>query len=131
VKYLVMIYANPRNWEHPMFRHNPEFLALPQEEQDEIARQADEMWEEIHRSGEFVEGVALADPGLTRNLRGVDGKPVATDGPYLEAKEQLAGYFVLDCESSERAAEIAARIPDARFAGIEVRPVMDFSGEEM
>lgn len=131
MKYLVMIYANPRNWEHPMFRHNPEFLALPEDERDEIVRQADEMWAEIHRSGEFVEGVALADPGLTTNLRGVDGVPVATDGPYVEAKEQLAGYFVLDCDSQERAAEIATRFPDARFAGVEVRPIMSGSGAEM
>lgn len=131
MKYLVMIYANPRNWEHPMFAHNPEFLALPREERDEIVRQADEMWAEIHRSGEFVAGVALADPGLTTNLRGVDGVPVATDGPYVEAKEQLAGYFVLDCESQERAAAIAARFPDARFAGVEVRPIMSGSGAEM
>ncbi len=131
MKYLVMIYANPRNWEHPMFHHNPGFQALPQEERDEIVRRADEMWEEIHASGEFVEGVALADPALTRHLRGVDGVPVATDGPYLEAKEQLAGYFVLDCESQERAEEIAARFPDARFAGVEVRPIMSMSGAEM
>jgi hypothetical protein len=114
-----------------MFRHDPEFQALPQEERDEIVRQADEMWEEIHASGEFVGGVALADPALARHLRGVDGVPVATDGPYLEAKEQLAGYFVLDCESPERAAEIASRFPDARFAGVEVRPIMSMSGEEM
>jgi hypothetical protein len=57
--------------------------------------------------------------------------PVATDGPYLEAKEQLAGYFVIDCEGPERAAEIAARFPDARFAAVEVRPIMDMSGQEM
>lgn len=131
MKYLVMIYANPRNWEHPMFLHNPEFRALPQEEQDAIRGQADEMWDEIHRSGEFVEGVALADPALTTNVRGVAGAPVTTDGPYLEAKEQLAGYFVLDCESQERAAQIAARFPDARFAGVEVRPIMSMSGAEM
>lgn len=131
MKYLVMIYANPENWEHPMFLHHPDFLALPQEERDEMVRQVDELREEITRSGEFVEGVALADPGLSKNMRGRDGVPVTTDGPYVESKEQLAGYFLLDCESPERAAEIAARLPDARFAGVEVRPVMDLSGEEM
>jgi hypothetical protein len=131
MKYLVMIYGNPRNWEHPMFLHDPGFLALPQEERDEIARQADELRQEITQSGEFVAGVALADPGLTKHVRGRDGVPVITDGPYLEAKEQLAGYFVVDCESPERAAEIAARFPDARFAAVEVRPIMDMSGQEM
>jgi hypothetical protein len=57
--------------------------------------------------------------------------PVTTDGPYVESKEQLAGYFVLDCESPERAASIAARFPDARFAAVEVRPIMDMAGQEM
>jgi hypothetical protein len=78
-----------------------------------------------------VAGEALADPALTKHVRGREGVPVITDGPYLEAKEQLAGYFVVDCESPERAAEIAARFPDARFAAVEVRPIMDMSGQEM
>jgi hypothetical protein len=131
VKYLVMIYGNPLNWEHPMFLHDPGFLALPEEERAEVARQADELRTEMMRSGEFVVGVALADPALTKHVRGRDGVPVTTDGPYLEAKEQLAGYFVLDCETPERAAELAARFPDARFAAVEVRPIMDMAGQEM
>jgi hypothetical protein len=54
-----------------------------------------------------------------------------TDGPFSEAKEQFVGYFLVDCETPERAVEIASRFPDARFAPVEVRPVMDFSGQEM
>jgi hypothetical protein len=54
-----------------------------------------------------------------------------TDGPYVEAKEFLAGYYVVDCDRVERANELAARIPDARFTAIEVRPIMDVGGEEM
>jgi hypothetical protein len=131
VKYLVMIYGNPENWEHPMFHHNSAFLALSESEREDVLRQADELWQEITRSGELIAGEALADPGLTRNMRGRGGVPVTTDGPYLEAKEQLAGYVVLDCESLERAEEIAVRIPDARFAAVEVRPIMDMSGREM
>jgi hypothetical protein len=131
MKYLVMIYGNPLNWEHPMFLHDPGYLALPERERAEIARQAEEFRREMTESGEFVAGVALADPALTRNIRGRDGVPVVTDGPYLEAKEQLAGYFVFDCESQQRAEELAARFPDARFAAVEVRPIMDMAGQEM
>jgi hypothetical protein len=47
-----------------------------------------------------------------------------TDGPYLEAKEYVAGYYLLDCESKERAIELAAQIPDAKYTAIEVRPLM-------
>jgi hypothetical protein len=66
-----------------------------------------------------------------RTVRVRDGVPATTDGPFGEAGEQLAGYFVADCESLERATEIAARFPDARFAAVEVRPIMDLSGQEM
>lgn len=131
MKYLVMIYGNPLNWAHPMYQHDPGFLALPEAERAEITRRAEEFWQELHETGEFVAGVALADPALTRNIRGRDGVPVVTDGPFLEAKEQLAGYFVLECESAERAEELAARFPDARFAAVEVRPIMDMAGQEM
>ena len=54
-----------------------------------------------------------------------------TDGPLAEAKEHFGGYLLLDCESIERATEIAARWPNARFAAMEVRPIMDASGTEM
>jgi hypothetical protein len=60
-----------------------------------------------------------------------DGVPAVTDGPYVEAKEFLAGYYVVECETAERAGELAAQIPDARYTAIEVRPVMDAGGLEM
>jgi len=131
MKYLILIYSNPKSWEHPIFLRTPEFLALSPAERDELSRQAEELHREITESGEFVVGTALADPVNTKTIRIREGVPVATDGPYLEAKEQLAGYFVIDCDSPERAAEIAARFPDARFAAVEVRPIMDMSGQEM
>jgi hypothetical protein len=131
VKYLVLIYTNPENWEHPMFLRNPGFLALPEDERAELVEQAEALRQEITDSGELLVGAALADPTHTKTARLVDGVPATTDGPYLEAKEHLAGYFVLDCESPERAAEIAKRFPDARFGAVEVRPIMDVSGQEM
>ena len=131
MKYLLLIYSNPESWEHPIFSRTPEFLAMPPDERAELTRQADELHREITESGEFVVGTALADPVTAQTIRIREGVPVATDGPYLEAKERLAGYFVIDCDSPERAAEIAARFPDARFAAVEVRPIMDMSGQEM
>ncbi|WP_067488451.1 YciI family protein [Actinomadura hibisca] len=121
MKYLLLIYSNPESWEHPMFERDPEFLALAQAEREEIIQGAEDVFAEISESGELVGGVALADPAGTVTVRAT----VVTDGPYLEAKEQLAGYFVLDCASPERAAEIAARFPDARFGAVEIRPIVD------
>lgn len=131
MKYLLLIYSDPGSWQHPMFLRDPQFLALSTDERAELTRQADEMQREITRSGELIVGAALADPVNTKTIRGRGGPPAVTDGPYLEAKEQLAGYFVVDCDSPERAAEIASRFPDARFTGVEVRPIMDMSGQEM
>jgi hypothetical protein len=66
---------------------------------------------------------------VTVRVRG--GLPATTDGPYVESKEQLAGYFVVDCDSRERATDIAARFPNALFGAVEVRPVMDMSRREL
>jgi hypothetical protein len=131
MKYLLLIYSNPESWEHPIFLQTPEVLAMSDGERAELLERTDAMHREIIESGELVGGTALADPVLTRTARMRDGAPAVTDGPYLEAKEQLAGYIVVDCDSPERAAEIAAGFPDARFGAVEIRPVMDMSGQEM
>jgi hypothetical protein len=131
MKYLLLIYSNPDNWEHPLFLRDPRFLAMPEHERDELTRQAEVMHREITESGELIIAAALADPVTTRTVRVRGGVPATTDGPYLETKEQLAGYLVVDCESPERAAQIAASVPDAQFAAVEVHPIMDTSGEEM
>jgi hypothetical protein len=127
MRYLLLIYSNQENWEHPLFLRHPEFLAMPAKERDGLTRQAEALHREITESGELVGGEALAEPVTARTIRVRDGVPVATDGPYVETKEHLAGFFMVDCESPERAKEIAACIPDARFAAVEVRPIMDTS----
>ncbi|OLF15993.1 YciI family protein [Actinophytocola xanthii] len=131
MRYLLLIYTNAENWEHPIFLRDPRFLALPQAERDELVRQTEALHKEIMSSGELVADAALAAPAAARSVRTRDGAPVSTDGPYVEAKEQLAGFVMVDCETPERAAEIASRFPDARFSAVEVRPVMDDLGQEM
>jgi hypothetical protein len=60
-----------------------------------------------------------------------DGKPISSDGPFAEAKEHLAGFYLVECESMERAVEIAARVPGLAELGlVEVRPVLDPGGLE-
>ncbi|HEX4394104.1 MAG TPA: YciI family protein [Mycobacterium sp.] len=56
---------------------------------------------------------------------------MTSNGPYAEVKEHLAGYHVVDCDSLERALEIAARIPDAALCGVEVRAIIEVTGMEM
>jgi hypothetical protein len=87
---------------------------------------------ELTDSGELVAAEGLAAPGQARVVRaGKGSKPEVTDGPFAEAKEFLAGYWIVDCESPQRAYEIAARASAAPGPGgtplnmpIEVREVM-------
>jgi hypothetical protein len=120
VKYLLMIYMNPNVFE-----------TLSEEEQNAVVNAHGEFQKPIRESGELVGFAALADPSNSTTVRVRDDVPAVTDGPYLEAKEHLAGFYVVDCETVERANELAAMIPDARYTAIEVRPVMEESGLEM
>src|SRR4051794_6908842 len=99
MKYLVMIYSNPQSWGHPAFSRTPEFLAASPDERDGMSARFGELMHEIFESGELLSAQPLADPVNTRTVRVRDGVPTVTDGPFAEAKEQLAGYFVVDCES--------------------------------
>jgi hypothetical protein len=54
-----------------------------------------------------------------------DGEVIASDGPYAEVKEHLAGFYLIECDSIDRAVQYAARVPEADFVEIEVRPVLD------
>jgi hypothetical protein len=124
MKYLLLIYSNPENWEHPIYRETSAFRELPAEERHALDRQAEALIAELRESGELIVGMALGDPSVARTVRVRHGVPAVTDGPFGEAKEHLAGGFVIDCDRPERAAEIAARFPDASFAAVEVRPIV-------
>jgi hypothetical protein len=94
---------------------------------------------ELSDSGELVGAEGLAAPGQARIVRaGKGGAPEVTDGPFPEAKEFLAGYWIVDCETKERAYEIAARASAAPGKGgvplnmaIEVREVMSAPSVDM
>ncbi|GIH91775.1 hypothetical protein Psi01_24050 [Planobispora siamensis] len=120
MKYMLMIYMNPSIWE-----------TLSEDERNEVFQGHDALIKEITESGELVGFEALADPANAAVVRVRGGVPATTDGPYAEAKEFFCGYYVVDCESRERAVELAGRIPDARYTGIEVRPLMDQGGAEV
>jgi hypothetical protein len=120
VRYLLMIYMNPTVFE-----------TLSEEEQTAVMEAHDEFQKPIRESGEMVGFAALADPSNSTTVRVRDDVPAVTDGPYVEAKEFLAGFYVVDCETVERANELAAMIPDARYTAVEVRPVMNEAGMEM
>ncbi len=71
-------------------------------------------------------GAALMPTNTATTVRVRNGKTLMTDGPFAETKEQLGGFFMLDCNDLDEAIEIAAKIPGARHGSIEIRPVMEF-----
>ncbi|MCX4388080.1 YciI family protein [Micromonospora peucetia] len=111
---MLLIYNDPAAMER-----------LPQAEQDKLMADVGGLMEELNAKHELVGGDALADASQTRTVRVVDGSVATTDGPFVEVKEHLAGYIIVDVSSLERAIEIASRWPDARFGAMEVRPVVN------
>ncbi|MEV1172969.1 YciI family protein [Nonomuraea sp. NPDC049784] len=118
MKFLLIMHMNPHIWD-----------ALTEEERNEVMSGHGAFMETIKKSGEMIGTTALDDPSKSAVVRVRGGVPAVTDGPYLEAKEYLGGYYLVECDSRERALELAAMIPDAGVEGlgIEVRPVV-FAG---
>jgi hypothetical protein len=129
VKYVILIHSNPQPWGHPTGDFVPEFQALPEERRATMMAEFEAMLKDLSERGELLGGEALGDPATSRLYRWDAGRPLATDGPYSEAKEHLAGFFLVDVESRERAEELAAR-----FSGpgdtVELRPTMWPGGDD-
>ena len=109
--------------------HRDALDALPEGELKEIFADVDRIMADLTASGEFVGGGGLAAPSTAKTVRVRDGVVAVTDGPFAEAKEQFAGYLTVDVETEERAVEIAASWPDAKYWALEVRALMGTSGD--
>ncbi|HET9508226.1 MAG TPA: YciI family protein [Gaiellaceae bacterium] len=73
----------------------------------------------------LVDGKELEEPATAKTVRVRDGETIVTDGPYAETKEQLGGFFVLDCEDLDQALALATKIPVVERASVELRPVIE------
>ena len=83
---------------------------------------------ELRTQGKLLAGEELAPVATATTVEVRDGQTVVSDGPFLETKEVLGGYFTIEAESLDEAIEWAAKIPDARLGKIEIRPLVDHSG---
>lgn len=121
VKFLLIMHMNPAVWN-----------GLTEEERNAVMTGHGAFIDTIRSSGEMIETVALDEPSSSVVVRVRDGVPAVSDGPYLEAKEYLGGYYLVEVASRERALELAAMIPDAAVdgLGIEVRSVVFQAGAE-
>jgi hypothetical protein len=117
MKYLALIYGNHEIWSG----------ASPERRRAVIA-EVDAFNQRLRESGELVAVDGLLWPALT--VRSRDGVPVVSDGPYLEAKEHVGSYFIVDVAGQERALEIVRSYPALRVegCGIELWPLMSSAG---
>jgi hypothetical protein len=117
VKFLLLIYMNPTAWE-----------SLTQEERDAVLSGHADYQKMLTETGEMVVTHALGEPEKSSVVRVRDGMLSETDGPYVESKEYMAGYYLIECADQARANQIAGMMPDAKFNAVEVRPIVFSSG---
>ena len=79
----------------------------------------------IRQTGQFEAGEALQPTSTATTVRVENGRTITTDGPFAETKEQLGGFYLVDCRDIDEAIELAARIPGATHGSIEIRPIWD------
>lgn len=123
MKYMILIHSNPQSreiWE-----------GFSEAERAEGWRAYAALDRDLEASGELIVSEALADPSLATRVSVREGQTMTTDGPFAEAKEHLAGFLLVECDSTARAIEIAALVPEADMDLVEVRPVMELGGTEM
>jgi hypothetical protein len=131
VKYMILTYGSQQDYDGLAGRSAPGSPAWTAEEFAALGEFMQSFSKELAESGELVETRGLAAPVHTRRVRLQQGVPVVTDGPYAETQEVLAGYWVVECDSFDRATEIAAKLSacpgpkslDGREV-VEVRPIL-------
>jgi hypothetical protein len=114
MKYMLLIYANEKVL-------TDEYRRGCYEESAALAR-------DLHANGKFLGASPLHPVATARSVRVREGKPLVTDGPFAETREQLGGFYLVDAKDLDEAIAIASRIPPAKLGTVEIRPVMEIAG---
>ncbi len=114
MKYMLLVYMNEQ--------------AMTEKQRAECYEKSARLSRDLHASGKFYSANPLHPVAMATSVRVREGKPVVTDGPFAETREQLGGYYLVDAENLDEAIGIAARIPPASFGTIEIRPVLQIEG---
>jgi hypothetical protein len=132
VKYMIMVFGSQRHYDALAGKQAEGTPSWSAEDFGALGAFMESFTRELTESGELVETRGLTAPVHTRRIRLEQGAPVVTDGPYAETQEVLAGYWVVECESFDRATEIAARLTKCPGPGggpggeyVDVRPIAD------
>jgi len=115
MRYLCLIYEDEKAWQK-----------LSEAEMQKGMAEYNAFTENIKKNGNYVGGEALQPTTTAKSVRVRNGKISATDGPYVETKEQLGGYYLINAKDLSDAVQVASRIPGAKHGTVEVRPIMEF-----
>jgi hypothetical protein len=111
MKYMLLIYADENAWTDA--------------EREKCYRESTQLAHALSSSGQFLATSPLQPVSTATSVRVRDGKPLVTDGPFAETREQLGGFFMIEAKNLDEAIGIAARIPGARKGTVEIRPVVE------
>jgi hypothetical protein len=114
MKYLCLIYDDEKAWQQ-----------FPKDLQDKYMAEYGAFSDSIKKSGQFVGANQLQPTHTATIVRSRNGKVSTTDGPFMETKEQLGGYYLVEAKDLNDAIQVASRIPSAKSGSIEVRPIVE------
>jgi len=114
MKYLCLIYQDEKQ-EH----------TISKAEMQEVYAEYQAFTEDLKRNGQYLASNGLQPSTTATTVRVRNGKMSATDGPFVETKEQLGGFYLIEAKDLNDAIKAAARIPSARWGAVEVRPVRE------
>jgi hypothetical protein len=109
--------------------HNEDaFEKMGKETQSQLLTESIELTHQLHATGQYVHASPLQPAATAVMVRVREGKPLVTDGPFIETREQIAGYFLVNARDLNEAICIATRVPGARIGSVEVRPLIEITG---
>jgi hypothetical protein len=115
MQYMLLIYTEEGSWDR-----------LSEAEQGQLYQDYTDFTEDLRRRGWYRSADQLQPIATATTVRVRHGEQLVTDGPFAETKEQLGGYYLIECDTLDEAIETAARIPSARHGSVEVRPVVTY-----
>ena len=116
MKYLCLIYENENA-----------YATMPKDQSDQIMGEYFNFTSDIKKSGHYIGGEALQPTPTATTVRVRNGKISTSDGPFVETKEQLGGFYLVDAKDLNDAISVASRIPSAKHGAVEVRPIQSFN----
>jgi len=114
MKYMMLIYLDEKQ---------------PTEEQrDKCYVESAQYAQQLSSKGKFLGASPLHPTSTATSIRMREGKPLVTDGPFAETREQLGGYFLVDAQNLDEAIKIASGIPAGKWGTVEIRPILEIEG---